>query len=124
MIKFCCNQCGHDAEVDDSFAGQANRCQRCGHEMIVSSGGFRLQPIPDEEEEARSGAPSIEPYELLGDEPPPAVLEPSDHLDSDPGDAPAESGSIPEEFLADRAPIAFDEEGAADEDDGPIALSE
>lgn len=123
MISFTCDKCGHDIEVEDSHAGRAARCGGCGAEVVVPSGGFRLRPIPeDERDEARPGP--VEAYDLLGDEPPPVVLEAPEPSEDGPGDAPSGGESIPEEFLADRAPLALDENEVADDDTGPIPLSE
>ena len=104
MITVSCNQCGHEFEVDDSLAGKACLCMSCGHEMTVPSGGFRLQPIPEEEHAAMNPTP-IEPFELAGEEPAPAVLESMGHFELGTADELSDPGDIPEAFLADRCSV-------------------
>jgi hypothetical protein len=115
MLTVSCNQCSHEFEVDDSLAGKSCLCMSCGHEMTVPSGGFRLQPIPEAERAEMNPAP-IEPFELAGEEPAPAVLESMGHLELGIADELSDPGDIPEAFLADRAPCAPDQE------EGPIEL--
>jgi hypothetical protein len=121
MIQFSCDRCGQDIEVDEARAGQTLPCAHCGYAATVPSGGFRLQPIPEEEQAAQTAA--IEPYELADDEPPPEVLEPGGDAESSNPVGPPEPGGIPEEFLADRAPLALEDEVPLDDDTGPIELA-
>ncbi len=122
MITFSCGRCGHEFEVDDSFAGKEGRCKQCGYAMTIPSGGFRLRPIPDDEQDTTRPA-AIEPYEPAGDEPPPAVLEPGEYGEGTLVDEPIPSEGIPEEFLADRAPLALNEGALPDQEEGPIELA-
>lgn len=122
MIALSCPACRHEFEVDGSLAGERVLCERCGFKLAVPAGGFRLRPIPEDEQE-ESGGVSIEPYELAADEPPPAVLDQIGCVGPDAGEASVGPESIPEEFLADRAPLALDDVAETDQQAGPIELA-
>ena len=35
MIRFCCEQCGHNIRVPDQGAGKRGKCPKCGNNVIV-----------------------------------------------------------------------------------------
>jgi hypothetical protein len=117
MISFTCEACGHRFELDESLAGKQGHCKHCGREMVVPSPeapkaaespyGFRLKPVePD-------AVPR--PAEV------PASAESSPRPSKrSRAEKPAKTDGIPEEFLADRAPIPLDKSF----EPAPLAKSE
>jgi hypothetical protein len=107
MVKFVCEHCGHEFELDESLAGRSGRCKRCGHGMTVPSAGFRLKPI---EEDQSPGSELSEKRQEIALETAPAPRAREPRLELAPVGKEAEPGIIPEEFVADRAPYELDKE--------------
>jgi DNA-directed RNA polymerase subunit RPC12/RpoP len=125
-IFFTCEQCGHHVRAEDAHAGRRARCAHCGHKMMVP--GTRLHHYEQAEDEGPEPEFRLAPTD---DDPPPpprvvASVEPSEialrpiEPAGDGGPAPrlapaadgprfgAAQAGIPEELLADRAPIPLD----------------
>ena len=128
-IHFICEQCGHHVRAEDAHAGRRARCAHCGHKMRVP--GTRIHPpghVPGEDHEDDVVEFRLAPIEddpssprrlITGAAGSGKATGPemaSGSTESSPRLRPAEEGprfgaaslGIPEELLADRAPIPLD----------------
>lgn len=70
-IQFSCEKCGHEIEVNESFAGKHGVCKHCGHALVVPGStraatepSLHLRPIEAEEPEGRHGH-LLDPHSAL-----------------------------------------------------------
>ncbi|ODT98284.1 MAG: hypothetical protein ABS79_06165 [Planctomycetes bacterium SCN 63-9] len=123
-----CENCGHRVRAEDAQAGRRARCAHCGHKMMIPGTRvahhhdegdddekefeFRLAPIDDDDPEppARVMASNLEPEIASAPAEPPARRGHGPRLKPDEGEDEPRFGAagIPEELLADRAPIPID----------------